>query len=123
MFPMISTIFFLAQQASPPGTPPQSDFLQPLMMFLFMGIIFYFLMIRPQQKKQKQHQLLLSSLKTGDKVVTTAGIHGLIANVKDKTILIKVTDNVKVEFDKSAVASVERSAESKAAVPETKPAS
>lgn len=122
MFPMISTIF-LAQQAPPPGTPPQSDFLQPLMMFLFMGIIFYFLMIRPQQKKQKQHQLLLSSLKTGDKVVTTAGIHGLIANVKDKTILLKVTDNVKIEFDKSSVAGVERSAESKADVPETKPAS
>ena len=123
MFLMISTILFLAQQAPPPGAPPQGDFLQPLMMFLFMGIIFYFLMIRPQQKKQKEHQLLLSSLKTGDKVVTNAGIHGMIANVKDKTILIKVADNVKIEFDKNAIAGVERSTESKAVVPEAKPAS
>jgi preprotein translocase subunit YajC len=123
MAPMISTILFLAQQAPAPGAPPQGDFFQPLLMFGFMGVIMYFLMIRPQQKKQKEHQRLMSSLKTGDKVVTSAGIHGLISNVKDKTVVIKVADNVKIEFDKSSIAGVERAIEAKAVIPDEKPAS
>jgi len=67
------------------------------------------LLIRPQQKRQKEHQRLLSDLKTGDKVVTSSGIHGLIANVKDTTFLVKVADNVKIEVDKNAIASVSKS--------------
>src|ERR1700733_6543801 len=119
---MSATILFLAQQVPPPGAPPQSDFLQPLMMFMFMGVIFYFLMIRPQQKKQKDHQNLMASLKSGDKVVTSSGIHGLIANVKDKTLGVKGADNGKIEFDKRAIVGVERSPEVKAVVTEVKPA-
>ena len=72
----------------------------------------YFLMIRPQQKKQKEHQRLMSSLKTGDRVVTNAGIHGLIANVKETTVIVKVADNVKIEMDKSAITNVLKSVES-----------
>ena len=120
---MISTIFILAQQAAPaaPGGAPQPDLLGTLLPFLFMGVIFYFLLIRPQQKRQKQHQQLLSGLKTGDRVVTSGGIHGLIANVKETTLLLKVADNVKIEIDKSAIAGVEKVAESKPAVSEAKP--
>ena len=73
---------------------------------IFIFIIMYFVMIRPQKKRQEQQQKLISSLKTGDRVVTNAGIHGLIANVKETTVLVKVADNVKIEIDKSAVTNV-----------------
>ena len=66
----------------------------------------YFVMIRPQKKRQEQQQKLIANLKTGDRVVTNAGIHGLIANVKESTGLVKVADNVKIEMDKSAVTNV-----------------
>jgi len=66
----------------------------------------YFVMIRPQKKRQEQQQKLISSLKTGDRVVTSAGIHGLISNVKETTVLVKVADNVKIEIDKSAITNV-----------------
>ena len=59
-----------------------------------------------QQKKQKDHQQLVTSVKTGDKVTTAGGIHGIVANVKETTFLVKVADNVKIEFDKSAITSV-----------------
>ena len=71
-----------------------------------MIVIMYYVMIRPQSKRQKEHQRLISSLKTGDRVVTTSGIHGMITNVKDTTVTVKVADNVKIEMDKSAVANV-----------------
>jgi preprotein translocase subunit YajC len=105
---MISTILFLAQQQA---GQPQSGGLwyMQLLPFAFIFVIFYFLLIRPQQKRQKEHQRLLSDLKTGDKVVTSSGIHGLIANVKDTTFLVKIADNVKIEVDKNAIASVSKS--------------
>lgn len=121
MHPMISTILFLAQQTAAPSGAPQPDLLQTLLPFLFMGVIFYFLLIRPQQKRQKQHQQLMANLKTGDRVVTASGIHGLISNVKETTFLLKVADNVKIEIDKSAVAGVEKTSEPKAVAPEAKP--
>jgi preprotein translocase subunit YajC len=119
---MIATIFFLAQQTAAPTAGAQPDLLQTLLPFLFMGVIFYFLLIRPQQKRQKQHQQLMANLKTGDRVVTSSGIHGLIANVKETTFLLKVADNVKIEIDKSAVAGVEKTSEPKQTAPEAKPA-
>lgn len=71
-----------------------------------MLVIMYFLMIRPQRKRQADQKRLIDSMKTGDKVVTNAGIHGLISNVKDTTVIVKVADNVKIEMEKSAVATV-----------------
>ena len=73
---------------------------------IFIFIIMYFVMIRPQKKRQEQQQKLIGSLKTGDRVVTNAGIHGLISNVKESTVLVKVADNVKLEIDKSAITNV-----------------
>jgi len=105
---MISTILFLAQQQAGQAQPGGLWYMQ-LLPFAFIFVIFYFLLIRPQQKRQKEHQKLLSNLKTGDKVVTTSGIHGLIANVKDTTFLVKIADNVKIEVDKNAIASVSKS--------------
>jgi preprotein translocase subunit YajC len=105
---MISTILFLAQQQAGQAQSGGLWYMQ-LLPFAFIFIIFYFLLIRPQQKRQKEHQQLLSNLKTGDKVITSSGIHGLIANVKDTTFLVKIADNVKIEVDKNAIASVSKS--------------
>lgn len=63
----------------------------------------YFLMIAPQRKRQKQHQKMISELKTGDEVITIGGAMGTITNVKEKTFVIRFGDNNKVEFLKSAI--------------------
>ena len=69
-------------------------------------LIFYFLIIRPQNTKQKKAKEMLKSLKKGDKVVTIGGIHGTVVAVKEQTTVVKVDDNTKLELTKSAVASV-----------------
>lgn len=79
-------------------------------MFVPMICIFavmYFLMIRPQQQKQKKLQETIDSLKTGDAVITTGGIHGVVSNVKDgSTLSLKIADNVRIDVEKSAIATV-----------------
>ena len=101
---MLQTILAQAPSAASPGGPTGSlGFFVPL---IFIFIIMYFVMIRPQKKRQQQQQQLITSLKTGDRVVTNAGIHGLISNVKENTVLVKVADNVKIEMDKSAITNV-----------------
>ncbi len=71
---------------------------------LFMVVIFYFLLIRPQQKRQKELKTMLDQLKKGDRVLTSGGIYALIERVKDDGVLVvKVADNVKIEVAKSAV--------------------
>ncbi len=97
--------FLLLAQTGTPADGPAPNPLMQFMPLILIGVIFYFLLIRPQQKQRKEHQALVESLKTGDKVVTNAGIHGLIANVKEKTVVLKIAENVKVEFDKSSVVS------------------
>ncbi len=97
--------FYLAQ-ASPAAPASPGGGLVTFVPFIFIFIIMYFIMIRPQQRRQKEQQQLISALKTGDRVVTSSGIHGLIANVKESTVIVKVTDNVKIEMDKAAIASV-----------------
>lgn len=99
----------LAQAA--PASPEQAPVLFQFAPLIIIAILFYFLLIRPQQKKQKDHQRLVAAVKTGDKVVTNAGIHGIVANVKETTLLLKVADNVKIEMDKAAVAAVVKSSE------------
>jgi preprotein translocase subunit YajC len=66
-------------------------------------VVFYFFMIRPQMKKAKDHKKFVEELKKGDKVVTTAGIHGKIADMNETTFLIEVESGVKIRFDKSAI--------------------
>jgi len=92
-----------AQSAAPQQLPGGGigSFFVPL---IFIFIIMYFVMIRPQKKRQQQQ--LMANLKTGDRVVTNAGIHGLISNVKENTVLVKVADNVKIEMEKSAITTV-----------------
>src|ERR1700761_7002186 len=102
---MISSLFVSLADAPPAGGSP----LISMVPMLAVGVIFYFLLIRPQSQRQKQLDALVSTLKTGDKVVTNSGIHGIIANVKEgKTLSLKIADNVKIEIDKSAIAAVEK---------------
>ena len=70
---------------------------------VFIFAIFYFMLIRPQQKQQKKHREMINNLNKNDEIVTVGGLHGTIINVKEKTFVIRVDDNVKVEVDKSAV--------------------
>ncbi|MFL6529981.1 MAG: preprotein translocase subunit YajC [Chthoniobacterales bacterium] len=96
-------ITLLAQASpAPAGANPLASFV-PL---IFIFIIMYFLLFRPQMKKQKEQASMASALKTGDRVVTASGIHGMIANVKDRTVIVKVADNVKLEMEKSAITNV-----------------
>ena len=74
-----------------------------LIMFALIFMIFYFMIMRPQQKRNKERQAMLDSVKKGDKVVTSGGLHGKVANVDEKTILLDVGDNIKLKFDRSAI--------------------
>ncbi|GHT77449.1 preprotein translocase subunit YajC [Spirochaetia bacterium] len=82
------------------------SFITTLIPFALIIVIFYFFIIRPQNKKQKETQRMLSALKKGDKVVTIGGIHGAIEKVKESTVVIRVDDNAKLEFSRSAISSV-----------------
>ena len=97
---------FIAQAQTAPTPGPAGGGLGFFVPLIFIFVIMYFVMIRPQKKRQQEQQRLISTLKTGDKVVTNAGIHGLIANVKETTVMLKVADNVKIEVEKSAVTNV-----------------
>jgi len=74
--------------------------------FGLVFVIFYFLIIRPQNKKQKEAKAMVAAMKKGDKVVTIGGIHGVVTSLKETTVIIKVDDNTKLEFSKSAVQAV-----------------
>jgi preprotein translocase subunit YajC len=100
---------FLAQTASPAA--PAGSGLIGLLPIVFIFIIGYYVMIRPQMRRQKEQQRIVSALKTGDRVITASGIHGMITNVKETTVLVKVADNVKLEMDKSAVTNVVKPSE------------
>jgi len=86
------------------GAEVGADSMMPtLIMFGSIFFIMYFLMIRPQQKRQKETQKMLSELKNGDKVVTSSGMHGRIISTDDKTFLIEVADKTNIRFERTAV--------------------
>jgi preprotein translocase subunit YajC len=89
------------------GGDGMSSIIQTVAMMAAIIFIFYFMMIRPQQKRQKEHQRLLNEIKSGDKVVTSSGIHGTVSSVEDGTVVLNVADNVRMRFEKAAIASVE----------------
>ena len=77
--------------------------MQGLLMMGLIILVFYFFMLRPQMKRQKDQKKYIEELKRGDKVITTAGIHGKIVDINDAWFLIEIDNGVKVKFDKSAV--------------------
>jgi preprotein translocase subunit YajC len=94
---------FAVMAASPAGAGSSLPMLLPLLLIP----VLYLMIMRPQQKRQKQWQEMLSSLKTGDRVTTAGGIRGIILNIKDDAIVIRVApDNIKLEVAKTAIASV-----------------
>jgi preprotein translocase subunit YajC len=96
---------------APQGGSPEGGLTSTLIMFALIIGIFYLMILRPQQKRQKERQKMLDAVKKGDKIITAGGLHGTIAGVEEKTLLVQVSDNVKLKFDRSAIASIVREAE------------
>jgi preprotein translocase subunit YajC len=96
----------IAQAADGAAQAPGGLLGNPLFFMVLMFVMMYFILIRPQRQRQKQHEELVKNVKVGDHVVTAGGEHGIIASVKERTIMLKVADNVRIEYDRSAIASV-----------------
>lgn len=75
----------------------------PIIPYILIFLVFWFLVIKPQKDKQKEHAAMLKNVKKNDAVVTSGGIHGTAVLVKDKTVVVRVDDNVKIEFDKESI--------------------
>jgi preprotein translocase subunit YajC len=82
------------------------SFVTTLIPFALIIAIFYFFIIRPQNKKQKETKRMLDAIKKGDKVVTIGGLHGVVQSVKESTVIIKVDENTKLEFTRASISSV-----------------
>ena len=93
--------FIIAQAA-----PDSGGFMQTIILFGLIFVIFYFMIIRPQQKRQKERQKMLDALEKGDKILTAGGIYGTVIGIEDKTVLVQIADNVKVKVERGSVGSV-----------------
>ncbi|MGP1440383.1 MAG: preprotein translocase subunit YajC [Treponema sp.] len=95
------------------------------MFFVTLGLvflIFYFLLIRPQRKEQKEREALIATVKKGDKIITIGGLHGMVTLTKERTVIMKVDEGCKIEISRSAIATVLREKEEKTEVKEEKTA-
>jgi len=99
-----------APAAAEGGAAGPASFVTTLIPFALIIAVFYFLIIRPQNKKQKETQKMLSALKKGDRIVTIGGLHGTIQSVKESTVIIRADDNVKLEFNRSAISGIQAAA-------------
>lgn len=117
MSTLLSLTDFLAQTqaaapaapaaAAPAGAAPQQgSLLMSMLPMLFIIGALYFIMIAPQRKKQKEHEKMLSALQSGDEIVTTGGIFGVITNVKEDRFVVRIADNTKIEVGKGFVQTV-----------------
>jgi preprotein translocase subunit YajC len=88
-------------QAKPAGA--QGNPIIGLLPIILIFVVLYFLMILPQQRRQKKHLEMITNLKKGDRVVTGSGIYGIITNVKENSFMVKIAENVEIEMDKSSV--------------------
>ena len=105
MSSLVSPAEFLAQ-ATAPASQQGPGMLQTMLPMLLLFAAMYFLMIAPQRKKQKAHEAMLKSLESGDEIVTTGGIFGVITNVKEDRFVVRVSDNTKIEIGKAFVQTV-----------------
>lgn len=90
-----------------PQSQATSPFIQ-LFPLILIFVVFYFLLIRPQKSKEKEHQKMLNNLQKNDEIVSTGGIHGTIVNVKDKSVIVRIDENVKIELEKNCVAYIKK---------------
>lgn len=114
-------MFFTPILQVPQQDPGTGGLLFSMLPFILIIVIFYFFIIRPQNKKQKETEKMIAALKKGDKVVTIGGIHGTVTSTKEQTVVIRVDDNAKIEFSRSAIASVVVPENKKATKEEKKP--
>jgi preprotein translocase subunit YajC len=101
----MSALLLMAQPGGAANQNPLTAFI-PIILII---VVFYFLLIRPQQKRAKQQKAMLDGLKAGDSVVTIGGLRGTVAAVDNDTVIVRVADNVKLTFNKSAIAGVVKS--------------
>ena len=106
-------LFNLITDAYAMGPAPQGGaqggaqgMIASLLPLILIFVVFYFLLIRPQQKKAKEHKQMLDSIKKGDKVVTAGGIYGVVESVGNNTVVLKIAENVKVKFGKGFISDV-----------------
>ena len=100
--------------------PAPTDGSQPpawvqLLPLVILFVLMYFVLLRPQMKRQKEQEKLISAVKSGDRVVAAGGILGTVTNVKDRVVVLKVADNVKIEVQRTSITSVESGLEEKPA--------
>lgn len=99
-------MFFLLQAAGKQSSP--GSMLSMLLPFILMFVVMYFLILRPQKRKEKERKALLASIKKNDRVVTAGGIHGLVISVREHEVILRIDDakDIKVKVDRSAIAMV-----------------
>lgn len=97
------------QPTDKPAEQPAQEtnfFGNPIFMFLIIGVLFYFLLIRPQRKQQKEQQARLNALKVGDSVITNAGIHGEVRKIDERTVDVQIAKDVTITLEKAAIINV-----------------
>ncbi len=97
--------------APPQGGQGGGEIYSTLIMFGLIIAIFYFMIIRPQQKRQKEREALLGQIKKGDKIITAGGIHGEVVGLDEKTLLIEIADKVKVKVERNSISVVNKQGE------------
>ena len=95
--------------ATPEGSSAQSSALVQFLPLIFLFVVFYFLLIRPQQKKQKEHADMIAKIDKNDEVIAVGGIHATVVSVGETTATIRIADNVKVEIEKASIQQVKKS--------------
>lgn len=119
-------MFFLLQAAGKQSSP--GGMLSMVLPFILMFVVMYFLILRPQKRKERERKDLLSRVKKNDRVVTAGGIHGLITSIRENEVILRVDDakDIKIKVDRSAIVTVlevshdEDAEESKGAIKESK---
>jgi preprotein translocase subunit YajC len=89
-----------------PGQDGGPSLISNIILFGSIIAIFYLMIIRPQQKRAKEHQKMINSMKKGDKVITSSGIYGTISGLEDKTVLVQIAESVKIKIDRGSIASI-----------------
>lgn len=102
IFPSLYSALFLAADAAAQPSPLGS----PIMLPILMLVVMYFLIFRPQQKRMKEHQALVAGVQVDDHIILDSGIHGIITSIKDRTVTVKIADNVKIVVERSKIAAV-----------------
>ncbi len=106
MFPDIVYAMAPSPQGTEGAEPGAGSMFSSFLPLILIFVIFYFLLIRPQSKRAKEHKNMLENLKKGDKIITTGGIHGVIESIDGNTLNIKIAENVKIKASRSGIASI-----------------